>query len=96
MDTDRMWQNMESTQGLLFSQRVLLALIEKGMSREAAYDIVQRCSLHAWDQGEDFRRLVRQEPAVAERLEGKALEELFDYSYYVAHVDETFKRAGVN
>ena len=92
---ERMMENIESTRGIVFSQRVLLALIEGGMSREEAYEIVQRNAMRSWDEGLDFRDLIRNEPTLRDPLPSHALEELFDYSYYVAHVDETFKRAGL-
>ena len=93
---DRMRQNMESTRGVLFSQRVLLALVEKGMSREEAYEAVHRCSMASWSEGKDFRDLVRSDPDVASRLSPTELEALFDYQYYVRHVDEIFSRVGLS
>ncbi len=93
--TDRMMRNVESTQGVIFSQRVLLALIEAGMAREAAYAIVHDRSMQSWQNGEDFRGLIRAEPEVAARLNGDELDSLFDYGYYVRHVDETLERAGL-
>ena len=92
---DRMMENIESTRGIIFSQRVMLALIEKGLSREKAYDITQKGAMRAWDERKDFREIMREEPEVTSRLQGNALEDLFDYRYYVQHVDETFKRAGI-
>ncbi|MBI4311021.1 MAG: adenylosuccinate lyase [Chloroflexi bacterium] len=92
---DRMMANIESTRGIIFSQRVLLALVEKGLSREKAYDISQKGAMRAWDEQKDFRQIMRDDPEVAVRLPGRALEDLFDYRYYVQHVDETFKRAGI-
>ena len=93
---ERMRENLESTRGIVFSQRVLLALIEKGLSREQAYEIVQERAMHSWDGGLDFRQLLREQSEVAKRLPGTELEGLFDYGYYTRYVDETFKRAGVN
>ena len=93
--TDRMMRNVESTHGVVFSQRVLLALIEAGMAREAAYAIVHDRSMQSWQNGEDFRGLIRSEPEVAARLDRDELDSLFDYGYYVRHVDETFERAGL-
>ena len=93
--SDRMKQNLESTHGVVFSQRVLLALIEAGMAREAAYGIVHELAMHSWESGEDFRELARSSPEVAERLTRGSLDALFDYGYYVRHVDETFERAGL-
>ena len=94
--TDRMTRNVESTHGVVFSQRVLLALIEAGMAREEAYAIVHDRAMQSWQNGEDFRGLIRSEPEVAARLNGDELESLFDYGYYVRHVDETFERAGLS
>ena len=92
---DRMMRNVESTRGVVFSQRVLLALIESGMAREDAYGIVHNRAMQSWESGEDFRELMRSAPEVADRLAGDALDTLFDYGYYVKHVDETFQRAGL-
>ena len=92
---ERMRENLESTCGLVFSQRVLTALIQKGLGRERAYEVVQACAMRSWDEGADFRQLLRQESEVVAQLPGTELEELFDYGYYNRYVDETFKRAGL-
>ncbi len=91
----RMWDNIESTQGLIFSQRVLLALIDKGMAREAAYQIVQRNAMSGWDDGKDFRQLIEADKDAATYLSETELRELFDYSYYTRYVDDTFERLGL-
>ena len=96
VDTDRMWQNLESSRGLIFSQRVLLALVEdKGMSREAAYDIVQRNAMRAWDDAQDFRNLLKSDTEAAQRLSPAEMDELFDYGYYTRYIDDNFKRIGL-
>ena len=92
---ERMRQNMESTRGALFSQRVMLAMVEKGMSRGDAYALVHRRSMESWEEGKDFRDLVRADPDVSGRLSAEKLETLFDYEYYVRHVDEIFERVGL-
>ena len=92
---DRMRHNMESTQGVLFSQRVMLAMVKKGVSREDAYGAVHRLSMQSWDDGKDFRELVRTDPKIAKRLSTEELDDLFDYKYYVRHVDEVFHRVGL-
>ncbi len=92
---ERMKQNMELTRGLLFSQRILLALVEKGLSREKAYEIVQRNSMKTWDEGGDFRALIQSDPDVAALLSPDALDGLFDYRYYVRFVNEVFERVGL-
>ena len=92
---DQMMNNIESTRGVVFSQRVLLALINADMAREEAYRIVHDCAMRSWDRKEDFRELMRTEKKVTDRLPLKDLDALFDYRYYIRHVDETFKRAGL-
>ena len=91
----RMKENVELTRGLVFSQRVLLALIERGLSREEAYDIVQKTSMRSWDEGLDFRQLLRGDPLVQRTLPGDDLESLFDYAYYTRYVGEVFTRLGL-
>jgi len=91
----RMWENIESSRGLIFSQRVLLELVDKGMAREDAYAIVQRNAAVGWDQGEDFRQLIKSDEETATYLSEKELDELFDYGYYMRYVDETFQRLGL-
>ena len=96
VDTDRMWHNLESSRGLIFSQRVLLALVEdKGLSREAAYDIVQRNAMRAWDESDDFRRLLKSDPQAGEHLTSTEMDDLFDYGYYTRYVDDNFRRIGL-
>jgi adenylosuccinate lyase len=92
---DRMWANVESTQGLIFSQRVLLALVDKGLAREDAYAIVQRNAMQGWDFGKDFRDLIKSDLEVSPYLSHEELEELFDYAYYTRYVDDTFQRLGL-
>ena len=92
---DRMRKNVDSTRGVLFSQRVLLALIEKGMARETAYGVVHSRAMESWDQDLDFREIISAEPEVLNRLTGPELESLFDYSYYLRHVGEIFDRVGL-
>lgn len=92
---DEMWKNLESSRGLIFSQRVLLALIDKGMSRENSYKIVQTNSMEAWDHGRDFRDLIKADVGVNEILSVEEIEELFDYQYYVRFVDDTFTNIGL-
>ena len=92
---DRMRQNMDATKGLLFSQRVMLALIDKGLGREDAYKIAQRNSSRVLDEGVGFREALEADPDVIERLTREEIDDLFDNSYYVRYVDDTFQRAGL-
>ena len=93
---DRMKQNIEMTRGLLFSQRVLLALVERGLSRDSAYEIVQRNSMRAWDDGQDFRELVKADPEIGAKLSAEALGDLFGYDYYIRYIDDIFERVGLS
>ena len=92
---DRMKQNLGATKGLLFSQRVLLALIDKGLGREDAYKIVQHNSSRVLDEGVGFREALEADAEVSERLTPEEIDVLFDHSYYVRYVDDTFERAGL-
>ena len=92
---ERMKQNLELTNGMLFSQRVLLALVEKGLSRDHAYEIVQRISIRVWEEGQDFRSLIATDEEVRAKLSSEALDELFRYDYYVRYVDDIFERVGL-
>ena len=92
---DRMLTNMESNRGLLFSQRVLLALVEKGLSREHAYEIVQRNAMRTWDEQADFRELLKSDADVTAYLTEDDLSSLFEYGYYLRYVKDTFKRVGL-
>jgi len=91
----KMRQNMDITRGLLFSQRVLLALIDKGMNRQDAYKVVQRNSMKTWMENKKFLTLLKADADVAKVLPAKELEALFDYSYYVRYVDDIFARLGL-
>ena len=92
---DRMKRNVESTRGVLFSQRVMLELVETGLAREEAYGISHRLAMRSVNEELDFRELVRAEPAVAARLSPEKLDEIFDYGFYLRHVDEIFRRVGL-
>jgi len=91
----RMRENVELTKGLVFSQRVLLALIDKGLSRQKAYDLVQRNAMKAWKERTDFLQLLEADSEVVASLSAAELESLFDYQYYLKHVDHIFERLGL-
>ncbi len=83
------------THGLIYSQRVMLKLIESGLSREAAYDLVQPKTAVAWDEHRDFRELLEADPEVTDRLSTADLDDAFDYHYHLKRVDTIFKRVGL-
>lgn len=93
---ENMLKNVERTHGLIFSQRVLLALVEeKGLSRERAYELVQRNAMQSWRTGESFRNLLLKDGDVTSLLNPREVDELFDYNYHLKNVDEIYKRFGL-
>jgi adenylosuccinate lyase len=92
---ENMKANMSRTFGLIYSQRVLLALIDAGMSREEAYDTVQPKTAEAWDNQIQFRELVQAEPKITSVLTQEQIAECFDYTYHLQHVETIFKRLGL-
>ncbi|HXH21570.1 MAG TPA: adenylosuccinate lyase [Dehalococcoidia bacterium] len=92
---ERMRRNLDITCGVVFSQRVLLALVEKGMSRQEAYPVVQRAGHIALAERRPFRETISAEPEVSSRLSPDELDALFDYSYFVREVDKSFARMGL-
>jgi len=91
----KMKKNMGLTRGLAFSQRVMLALVDKGLSRQKAYELVQRNAMKAWKGNKDLLRLLKADSEVTAILSTEELEPLFDYQYYLRHVDEIFGRLGL-
>ena len=86
---ERMRTNLESTRGLFFSQRLLLALVDSGLARDDAYRLVQRHAMRAWDEGLDFVELCSSDPEIADRVD---LGGVFDLGSYTRHVDAVFER----
>ncbi len=91
----QMKRNLELTKGLVFSQRVMLALIEKGLSRRKAYDMVQRNAMKSWRTGRNFLSLLKADKEVTASLPSDELEKLFDYQYYLRYIDDIFHRLGL-
>jgi adenylosuccinate lyase len=92
---ERMRRNIEASHGLVFSHRLLLALVAAGLDRGDAYRIVQRHAMQAWDEERDFRTLVLADPEISARLDPAALEGVFDLAATVQHVDVVFERLQV-
>jgi len=93
---ENMRRNIELTQGLVFSQRVLIALINKGLTREEAYKMVQDHAMKAWEEKKDFPSLLKADRRVIAHLSEEELNSLFDYGYYLKHVDDVFERLGLS
>ena len=92
---ETMLKNMDKTYGLIYSQRLLLKLIdEAGLSREDAYDMVQKLTTRSWNEGISFRKLVESSP-IMDYLSEDDVADAFDYHYHLRHVDEIFKKVGL-
>ncbi|MFN2165740.1 MAG: lyase family protein, partial [Anaerolineae bacterium] len=89
---ENMAANLETSLGLLYSQRVLLALVEAGMLRDDAYALVQRSAMKAWEEKTSFRELLEADPQVTERLRASEIEELFDPGYQLRNMGVIFDR----
>ncbi len=90
-----MEQNMHKTYGLIYSQRLLLKLIDKGLSRETAYDTVQPLTARSWDQHVMFKQLVEADSVITSKLTQAEIDDAFDYHYHLRNVDKIFKRIGL-
>ncbi|MGO3732374.1 MAG: adenylosuccinate lyase [Vagococcus sp.] len=92
---ENMIRNMDATFGLIYSQRVLLKLIDNGMSREEAYDLVQPKTAYAWDNQTAFRPLLEKDKTIMSVLSKEELDDAFDYHYHLKQVDTIFYRVGL-
>ena len=92
---DNMYANIYMTYGVIFSQRFMLKLIEKGMSREMAYDIVQPNAIKSWENKLDFKKLMEEDERVKNTLIQEEIDDCFDPSYQIRNVDIIFKRVGL-
>ncbi|MDK2896970.1 MAG: adenylosuccinate lyase [Candidatus Atribacteria bacterium] len=94
---ERMMENLEKSRGLVFSERVLLELVKKGLTREEAYLLVQEAALKTWDQPDlNLLQALKENPKVVAHLTTSELEKLFDYDHYLDKVDFIFKRVGID
>lgn len=91
----QMKRNIALTKGLVFSQRVMLALIDKGLSRQKAYELVQRSAMKAWKGNKSFLSMLKADPELTAILSDKELEQNFDEQYYLRYIDDIFKRLGL-
>ncbi|MEX2103803.1 MAG: adenylosuccinate lyase, partial [Bacilli bacterium] len=92
---ENMKRNMDRTLGLIYSQRVLLTLINKGMTRESAYDTVQARAMQAWEEQRLFRGLIEEDETISTALSKEEIADCFDYNYHLSRVDEIFTRLGL-
>ena len=92
---ENMRRTLEATHGVIFSQQVLLTLARAGASREAAYRIVQRNAMRAWEEGQPFKQLLHEDPEVRAIMGQAEIESCFDLGYHLRHVDDIFRRVGL-
>jgi adenylosuccinate lyase len=92
---ENMLINLLKTKGLIFSQRVLLALMDKGLSRQKAYDLVQRAAMLTWKGHKDFKANLLADSQVSRLLSPKDLEKVFDLNFYLRHVGLIFRKTGL-
>lgn len=93
---DRMKHNMDETLGLIYSGRVLLKLVNSGMTREDAYDLIQKYTAKCWADHVPYRPLLEADPIVAKQLTKEDLDDAFDYHWHLRHVDDIFHRVGLD
>ena len=89
---DNMLRNLNLTRGLVFSGQLLLALTQKGVSREDAYVLAQRSAMQVWDEGADYKTLLLQDADVRAHLSAEEIEKVFSYQHYLRNVEQVFTR----
>ena len=92
---DNMLANLVKTKGLIFSQRVLLELMDRGLARQKAYDFVQRCAMKTWKEGTDFKKNLLLDADVNRYLSSKELDNIFQLDYYLRNVNKIFRKVGL-
>ncbi len=92
---ERMLENLNATHGLIFSGQLLLALTNKGVSRETAYEWVQRNAMRVWDENRDFHALVKADADITAKLSAAEIDRTFSLDHYLRNVDQIFKRLGI-
>ena len=92
---ERMLENLRATRGLIFSGQLLLALTNKDVSRETAYEWVQRNAMRVWDENRDFHELVKADPDITARLSLEEIDRSFSLDHYLRNVDQIFKRLAI-
>lgn len=87
--------SLSKTKGLIYSQRVLLELMKKGLTREAAYDLIQSCAMQVWQETSDFKEILNRDRKVRKYLKPGEIDMCFDIKYYTRFTDKIFKRVGI-
>jgi adenylosuccinate lyase len=92
---ENMKKNLSITRGLIYSQRILLELIKKGLDRKKAYEIVQESSMQVWREGIDFKVALTDNPDLKKYMTKKEINKCFDVRYHTRHIDKIFKNVGL-
>jgi adenylosuccinate lyase len=92
---ENMLANLVKTRGLVFSQRVMLELMQKGSKRTKAYDLVQRCAMKSWRNNQDFKEVLLDDREVLRFLDAKDLDKIFNLNYYLRNINKIFKKVGL-
>ena len=92
VNKEKMRENLHKTKGLYNSQRVLLKLVEKGLTRESAYRIVQKAAMISWEKGEEFIELLKDEEKVKNHISEEELKEIFDLKFHTRNIDRIYKK----
>lgn len=92
---ENMEKNLSITKGLIYSQRILLELVKKGLDRKKAYEIVQEASMRAWREGIDFKAALARSLDLKKYMSGQEIDRCFDIGYHTRHVDKIFRKAGL-
>ncbi|MDP8266604.1 MAG: adenylosuccinate lyase [Candidatus Aceula meridiana] len=87
--------NLTKTRGLIYSQRILLELMKKGLTRDDAYSIIQRCAMQVWQETTDFKDVLKRDRKLRKHMGPSAIDACFDIKYYIRHRDKIFKRVGL-
>jgi adenylosuccinate lyase len=90
--SDRMLENIQATRGLVFSGELLLALTQKGVARETAYEWVQRNAMKVWDEQKNFRELLGSDADISEQLSAEEIDKVFNLDTYLRNIDAIFDR----
>lgn len=92
---ENMLANLVNTRGLIFSQRVMLELMQKGLKRTSAYDLVQRCAMKSYQNKQDFKEALLNDKAALRHLDARELDRIFNLNYYLRHVNKIFRKVGL-
>jgi len=96
VNKENMMRNLELSGGMIFSQGLLLKLIQKGLTREDGYKLVQVAAKKVWDEKKTLKEVVLKDRDIGKYLRKKDIEEAFDYNYHLKNVDKILKRVGIN